>query len=897
MSDFFNPENGGLSPLYGWMGQVVDEKCWSENHANSDGTHKLHTSQDVAGYGYRYKVRIFGRDTELKNCSDDQLEMADVALPVTAGSGHAGSVQTPNIKQGCYVFGFYKDGKDGTEPCIFGILPNNAQTVLFPGDTPKNFMSRTGFVGRDGQVPVSTSHIPFDYSAKVLPITESINANIANIRDLDKNIDGTRKFFLPTTINCEGPSGELQGLQRTIKQLLIDVKRTKSLLQSGLGRASDLQSNLTNLINEATLLSSALMKSLITKIRGFVVNWFNKEATTIFDILPPNLRPNAAEGVEKATNTIECLFNKIISRLMSILQQLLLSIIDRYINAPLCAIENFVGNFFSTILGELTSGITNAISGILGPVGDIASIIFQALDIFVGILNFLSCEEDLDCKIVDEWSFFTGSTSHLDLLLGPNNANKIRNAANGGSAPPCNTNQLPCGPPKISFFGNGSSPALGNPIISGAGYIMGVDLVTGGRYTSTPDIRIIDECGSGAGAVLVPIMRKVNDQESTVDKVVVFDPGFKYLNSTNGKTGGDGITFSEPSDTIIVTPKEFPTIPEGTPIFIGDSPLVINDRPLFVEGTPGNPLTSNGLPLISGGNPVIIDDSGAGGGLPAAGLPGGGAGLPGAGGGLPAAGLPGGGGSSGNGIGLIPITIGGLPLTSGGRPLTIRSTLPGVPITVDNNPVTIGGVPVTVGVDTSIVPGSNEIGNAINVYPENKTIPVYSGQIGYFPSGSTVEVINSNGDVVQIIQGLGQLTPIEITQNGFITTPNARTESFDQNSETYPILISIDDLAVLNEGFNYSPGDKIEIIPDNGAVVEPMINEFGNIIDVNVVSSGIGFTDIPQINVISETGINAVLVPVFNFQQIDNLDDASQPSFDYPVVNVVDCVGKLQFKK
>jgi hypothetical protein len=747
MMDFFNPETGTCGPLIGFFGQIVDESTWLDNTANSDFKHKLHTSQDIAGQSYRCKVRIFGRDTQIKNFPDDQLEMAEVLLPTTSGSGHGGSVQTPNLKQGMYVFGFYKDGIDATEPIIFGVLPNNAQTRLFGGDPDENFIPRSGYFGNRRQIPVATKNIKLEGLGSP-PASESIDPNVANVRDADKNIDGTRKFYIPKTINCEGPSGELQGLQRVIKQLLIDIKRAKKFTQSFVGAASDLGSNITNLINEATIFASSLMKSLITKIRGFVVNWVNDQATKLFDLLPPNLRPNAVEGTEKATDTIECVFNKIISKLMKLLKALLLDIIDKYVNAPLCAIESFVGNFLSNILGDLVSGITDAIGGILGPIGDIAGIIFQALDLFVGILNFLSCEEDLDCEILDEWSFFDGSSLSVEQFLGTETSNKIKafvDEANA-SAPPCNTAQIPCGPPKISFFGSGIRGASGNPVISATGYIMGVDLLTGGRYTSPPDVRVIDDCGSGGGAVLVPIMNEVEDGEFEVVNVVAVDPGFGYLNSPNGTTGGDGIIFSNPSDSIIIG---------GT-------------------GTPGN---------------------------------------------------------------------------------------------------------------------------GINVYPANTLLQVFAGQTGYFPAGSTVEIINSDGQVTQTIQGQGQTTPIEIQENGSITTPSDSTASFEENADSYQLLISIDDLAVLNEGVNYSPNDKIQIIPDNGAIVEPIINKFGNITDVNIISGGSGFTDIPDIIVVSETGINAVLVPVFKFERIENLDDISQPTLDDSVINVVDCVGKLLFKK
>ena len=72
-------------------------------------------------------------------CSDEQLPMAEVMYPITAGSGHAGSHQTPNIQQGNYVLGFFKDGFEAQQPVIMGVLGNNAQTALEGKDPEKGF--------------------------------------------------------------------------------------------------------------------------------------------------------------------------------------------------------------------------------------------------------------------------------------------------------------------------------------------------------------------------------------------------------------------------------------------------------------------------------------------------------------------------------------------------------------------------------------------------------------------------------------------------------------------------------------------------------------------------------------------------------------------------------------
>jgi hypothetical protein len=728
---FFNSETVG-GPLIGWFGQIVDEKYWIDNTANKEFKHKLHTSQDIAGFGYRYKVRIFGRDTEVKNFSDNLLEMAEVLLPTTAGSGHGGSVQTPNLKQGMYVYGFYKDGLDATEPIIFGVLPNNAQTSLFGGVPDKNFVPFSAYYTTNRQISASTKNIKYEGAGSPV-CAEGINSNQCKVSDNDQKEDN-KLFFLPKTINCEGPSGEIDGLQKNIKQLLIGVKRAKRASQTFLGAASDVNSNITSLVNDATSFISGLIKSLVTKIRGYVVNFLNKEALKLFDLFPPNKRPELAEGLSRGTDTIQCVFSKILSKLTKILRKLLLDIIDKYVNAPLCAAEAFIGSFLSTIFGELISGIGDIFSSILGPignfVGDISSIIFRGMDVLVGVLNFLSCEEDLDCQIVDEWSFYNGSNLKLDKYGGKlgENAKKFVDNANN-SAPPCNTSQLPCGPPTIQFFGNGGG-ASGNPVISAAGYIMGVDLISGGSYMSEPDVRILDGCGLGNGAIAKAIVNEGGE----VQNVVIIDPGFGYLNSPDGSTGGDGVLFAKPDETIIGT----------------------------------------------------------------------------------------------------------------------------------------------------------------NIFSPNQTISVKPGDVAFFPSNSTIEVFDSNGNVVEVLQGQGQITPVIITESGVITTPDSTTETFDQNEDSYQILISIDDLAVLNEGINYSKSDKIIITPNNGAIIEPIFGDFGNIVDVNVISGGQGFTDVPEITIQSETGINAVLVPVFNFQRIDDLDIVSIPDLDTKVVNVVDCVGKIK---
>ena len=119
----FNPGFLGGNFLW-WVGQVADDSTWRENV--KEGKYK--SPSDVPGWGYRYKVRIIGlHDKEEASIPSDQLPWAQVMYPITAGGGQGGSYQTPGIKQGMFVFGFFLDGQDQQVPVIMGVLGANAQ--------------------------------------------------------------------------------------------------------------------------------------------------------------------------------------------------------------------------------------------------------------------------------------------------------------------------------------------------------------------------------------------------------------------------------------------------------------------------------------------------------------------------------------------------------------------------------------------------------------------------------------------------------------------------------------------------------------------------------------------------------------------------------------------------
>ena len=113
-----------------WRGQIVDDSVWRDNILAG----KYEDKDSPLGYGRRYKVRIFGEHDlggeEGYPIPDEQLPWAHIEFPVTAGSGAGNCKQTPALRQGNIVSGYWSDGPNKQVPIITGVIGNNEQTIL-----------------------------------------------------------------------------------------------------------------------------------------------------------------------------------------------------------------------------------------------------------------------------------------------------------------------------------------------------------------------------------------------------------------------------------------------------------------------------------------------------------------------------------------------------------------------------------------------------------------------------------------------------------------------------------------------------------------------------------------------------------------------------------------------
>lgn len=150
----FNPGFLGSSFLW-WVGQIADDSTWRDNIHSGNYEDKY----SIPGWGKRYKVRIIGlHDQGETEIPSDQLPWANIMYPVTAGGFQTNSGQSPNLRQGNMVFGFFLDGQDQQVPVIMGVLGNNSQTELSQsiGDNSVT-NAQAGNIGKSGYATGSKS--------------------------------------------------------------------------------------------------------------------------------------------------------------------------------------------------------------------------------------------------------------------------------------------------------------------------------------------------------------------------------------------------------------------------------------------------------------------------------------------------------------------------------------------------------------------------------------------------------------------------------------------------------------------------------------------------------------------------------------------------------------------
>ena len=325
-SSLFNP--GFIGSSFHWfIGQVADDSTWRENLEPG----KFKKTKDIPGWGYRYKVRIVGHhDQNESDIKAEELPWAQVMYPVTAGTGHGGSHQSPAIKQGMFVFGFFLDGKDQQTPIIMGCLANNAKTKLerktgTEGSGGENFTPQSFYSKNQNEEPNEQRKLKDgDLAPKQAgneayssPSKENVAKESTDSNNQYTTADERKYGVLNKKHALACPNPDTQSDTKNIQTVISKVTSQIEAFQNSL-RDADIAAGLPILknnkdidkaIEDASQEMSKYMKGTMNKVQQFTTKEFNEKLAPLENLAPPShaleILNKKVEGLEK----IACMFN------------------------------------------------------------------------------------------------------------------------------------------------------------------------------------------------------------------------------------------------------------------------------------------------------------------------------------------------------------------------------------------------------------------------------------------------------------------------------------------------------------------------------------------------------------------------------------------------------------
>jgi hypothetical protein len=412
-----------------WLGQVAPPEAW-------DIPDKVDIDYTKHGFAwaYRCKVRIIGYHTYDRNeLVDNDLPWAHVMLSPTDGNSQGGLGKTHKLIGGETVFGFFLDGDDAQQPVIVGSIYRNSNVQSFDvdevafkpfgGNTKNSRMSQ----GSTKQVATQVKQTePTSNSGNIIGGVMH-NPTIAEVNNTLKL--GTDKFF--PVDRCLAKAYELAKREKIVSENGCDdnvIGKITRAIQNFIAVVGGLESYLDTYIDPvlntfvditqeirrtATIIVGSLkflvnnMRNMIMKMVGCLFSKF------VGLVIPIPQQPIVGEATKNILNIIFCLFEKLLDLLLPYLIDMLTGLVGRAVNAPLCAIEEFVGTILNKLLDiidDLLAPIISGLDWLLNGLSQVTNILSTATSIATQIFNLIGCD-NLKCETPSEWALGVGPTS------------------------------------------------------------------------------------------------------------------------------------------------------------------------------------------------------------------------------------------------------------------------------------------------------------------------------------------------------------------------------------------------------------------------------------------------------------------------------------------------------
>ena len=572
--------NSFSNPKWG-IGMVAPRETWAENtllkNDKDVGTSDRKGDNNI--YTNRVKVSVVGYHDQIQD--PNELPFASVLGNPFIASGYGSGQNLHQLEGGESVLGLWIDGDDEQKFVITNVfmksqygldiatknLKSNSYVRPYVEGSGVEVAQNTNVEGEGVGTNTSIKGKTFSTLGKTTT-NETFDSTGRNTIVLDSFASGSgkgqtnahkfsdkmldRSFDRPTCKN-DGAVGAITGALQDFSKLLISAEKYGNFYVDA---ATGL---LINFEGEIDLLSrkiGGLMTAKVNGIRDSVFSSVEEKINSFTNkLIPEELKPQFSEGINGIMDNIYCLFGNVIGGLKNMIGNFLKELVGKFLNAPLCAAEQFLGTLLGDIMGSINGVIGPILSSLTavlgGALGSVNSLINKALA-GVGLLHkFIACNEfkcplpsRFDNKLgpkqndVDRIDKITKTMSSLSDGLGGTNLPSVFEKPEGDPSTvaalvgECETNVLRCGPPIIEIFGGSGVDGAANAVVSEIGEIIGADIVNRGLgyQEKAPYVTFRDACGDGNSARGKAI---INPDDGGIDKILIESPGYGYNNSFN----------------------------------------------------------------------------------------------------------------------------------------------------------------------------------------------------------------------------------------------------------------------------------------------------------------------------------------------------------------------------
>jgi len=383
----------GKDGFYWWIGQVANQNSWKSKSQFSE-----EKGSDGQVWAARCKVRIVGHHTFDGNVlPDDDLPWAQIMMDPAFGSGQGGMGATINLKGGETCFGFFIDGDDAQQPVIMGLLhrsdgvKNLISEEVIAKEKSSQFKPFTGHPGNNIPATQRSARkekeiIPENPQTETSPLSTKDKVDIAFNSNVGFYTGTTRVFpqygdrlqfdassiwqvAKKADVEITIPNGCQNGLIGDISQALQSFMAITNGLDRYLNVYVDTVLNeivdIGNQIRNTARSILSIVKLIINNLRNTIfkcITWAFRKLVGL--VVPQPQQKIVLESMKKILDAIFCILEKLPSSLLDFITNALQDLVDRTVNVPLCAAEEWTAGILAKLMNAIEDALSDIMSGI-----------------------------------------------------------------------------------------------------------------------------------------------------------------------------------------------------------------------------------------------------------------------------------------------------------------------------------------------------------------------------------------------------------------------------------------------------------------------------------------------------------------------------------------------------